>query len=331
MRPTVTLPVEGYQLTGISSRAYEHPADRAATAALKAIPHLDRVLRRVIEFGYERALRRGVLGSAVRLGPEQLSDVWRAHERAYATLDLELVPDLYLTQFPMANALTLGAGQPLVVVNSELVGLLDAEQLRGVFAHEAGHVLSDHVLYSTALVILLRLTTLPGIPVPLFPLQAALMEWSRAAELSCDRAAALVICDPLAVCRTLMVMAAGAEAANLDLDVFMRQGQEYREKVSPFDRFSRLSDDLKLTHPMSVQRVHELMQWVRSGEYDRIVGGDYITRDEPASPRAEVADAVAHYAERFRDTFKDLGGSIEDTGKQLSEWLGRTRGEQGED
>ena len=328
MRPTVALPVEGYQLTGISSKAYEHPADRAATAALKAIPHLDRILRRVIEFGYERALRRGVLGSAVRLGSEQLSDVWRAHERAYATLDLEPVPDLYLTQFPMANALTLGAGQPIVVVNSELVGLLDSEQLRGVFAHEAGHVLSDHVLYSTALVILLRLTALPGIPVPLFPLQAALMEWSRAAELSCDRAAALVIRDPLAVCRTLMVMAAGAEAANLDLDVFMRQGQDYREKVSPFDRFSRLSDDLKLTHPMSVQRVHELMEWVRSGDYDRIVGGDYITRDEPARPRAEMADAVAHYAERFRDTFKDLGGSIDDTGKQLSEWLGRTRGEQ---
>jgi len=328
VRPTVALPVEGYQLTGISSKAYEHPADRAATAALKAIPHLDRILRRVIEFGYERALRRGVLGSAVRLGSEQLSDVWRAHERAYATLDLEPVPDLYLTQFPMANALTLGAGQPIVVVNSELVGLLDSEQLRGVFAHEAGHVLSDHVLYSTALVILLRLTALPGIPVPLFPLQAALMEWSRAAELSCDRAAALVIRDPLAVCRTLMVMAAGAEAANLDLDVFMRQGQDYREKVSPFDRFSRLSDDLKLTHPMSVQRVHELMEWVRSGDYDRIVGGDYITRDEPARPRAEMADAVAHYAERFRDTFKDLAGSIDDTGKQLSEWLGRTRGEQ---
>ena len=327
MRPTVALPVEGYQLTGISSKAYEHPADRAATAALKAIPHLDRILRRVIEFGYERALRRGVLGSAVRLGSEQLSDVWRAHERAYATLDLEPVPDLYLTQFPMANALTLGAGQPIVVVNSELVGLLDSEQLRGVFAHEAGHVLSDHVLYSTALVILLRLTALPGIPVPLFPLQAALMEWSRAAELSCDRAAALVIRDPLAVCRTLMVMAAGAEAANLDLDVFMRQGQDYREKVSPFDRFSRLSDDLKLTHPMSVQRVHELMEWVRSGDYDRIVGGDYITRDEPARPRAEMADAVAHYAERFRDTFKDLAGSIDDTGKQLSEWLGRTRGD----
>jgi hypothetical protein len=69
----MSLPVEGYQLTGISSKAYEHPADRAATAALKAIPRLDPVVRKIIEFGYERALRRGVLGSAVRLGDDQLA------------------------------------------------------------------------------------------------------------------------------------------------------------------------------------------------------------------------------------------------------------------
>src|ERR1700730_10486453 len=321
----MALPAEGYQLKGISSKAYEHPADRAATAALKSIPHLDRIVRKLIEFGYERALRRSVLGSAVRLGEDQLGHVWHAHARAYLTLDLEPVPDLYLTQFPIANALTLGAGQPVVVVNSELVQLLDAEQLRGVFGHEAGHVLSEHVLYRTALVILLRLSAVPGIPLPLFPLKAALLEWFRAAELSCDRAAALVIRDPLAVCRTLMMIGAGAEGANLDLDVFMAQSQDYREKASPFDRFSRLLIDLNLTHPMSVQRVHELMEWVRSGDYDRIVRGVYVSRDDPPRPRAEASDAVAHYAERFRDTFKDLGAPINHPGHQLTEWLRKTR------
>src|SRR5438309_1714678 len=321
----MSLPAEGYQLKGISAKAYEHPADRAATAALKSIPHLDTVVGKIIEYGYERAIRRGVLGSAVRLGEDQLQAVWRAHALAYATLDLAPVPELYLTQYPIANALTIGAGRPIVVVNSERVRLRDAEQLRGVFAHEAGHVLSEHVLYRTALVILMRLTAVPGIPLPLFPLRAALMEWFRAAELSCDRAAALVIRDPLAVCRTLMVIAAGAEATNLDLDVFTKQGQDYREKVSPFDRFSRLLSDLNLTHPMSVQRVHELMEWVKHGDYDRIVGGAYVSRDEPQSPSAEAGDAVAHYAERFRDTFRDLGDSIDDAGQQLRDWLRRTR------
>ncbi len=109
----MSLPAEGYQLKGISAKAYEHPADRAATAALKSIPHLDTVVRKIIEYGYERAIRRGVLGSAVRLGEDQLQAVWRAHALAYATLDLEPVPELYLTQYPIANARSWsGSGPP---------------------------------------------------------------------------------------------------------------------------------------------------------------------------------------------------------------------------
>jgi Zn-dependent protease with chaperone function len=323
----MTLPVEGYKLKRISSKAYEHPADRAATAALKAIPHLDTVVRKLIEFGYERALRQAYLGSAVRLGERQLPDVWAAHNRAYATLDIDAVPDLYLTQFPIANAMTIGAGRPIVVVQSAMVALLDIEQLRAVFGHEAGHVLSDHVLYSTALIILMRLTSLPGIPLPLFPLRHALLEWSRAAELTCDRAAALVTRDPLSVCRVLMTIAAGAEASRLDLDVFMTQGLEYREKGSGLERLSRLLLDLNLTHPMPVRRIHALMEWVKSGDYDRIVDGSYVTRDEPVRPRAEASDAVAHYAERFRTMFRDAGESINDAGQQLTDWLRRNAGD----
>ncbi|HXQ00270.1 MAG TPA: M48 family metallopeptidase [Solirubrobacteraceae bacterium] len=332
----MSLPVEGYRLKGISPKAYEHPADRAATAALRSIPYLNTVVRKLIELGYERALRQAYLGSSVRLGEDQLADVWMAHVRAYATLDLEPVPDLYLTQFPVANAITIGAGRPIVVVQSGLVQLLDVEQLRAVFAHEAGHVLSEHVLYRTALVILMRLSSIPGIPLPLLPLRAALMEWFRASELSCDRAAALVTRDPLTVCRTLMVIAAGAEAERLDLDVFMRQGIDYREKGSGLERLSRLLLDLNITHPMPVRRVHELMEWVKSGDYDRIVGGEYITRDVPPDPRAEAGDAVAHYSERFRKAFNDAGQSVGDigqqlgdVGQQLSDWLRRTREDAG--
>ena len=76
---------------------------------------------------------------------------------------------------------------------------------------------------------------------------------------------------------------------------------------------------------MSVQRVHELMEWVRGGDYDRIVAGEYITRDEPLRPRAEAADAVEHYADRFRETFKDVGDSIGDAAREVGDWLRRNR------
>ena len=63
---TTSLP-EDQRLLNLSSKAYEHPADRAATAALQSIPVLDVVVRKLIEFGYERALRQelpGVVGAA---------------------------------------------------------------------------------------------------------------------------------------------------------------------------------------------------------------------------------------------------------------------------
>jgi Zn-dependent protease with chaperone function len=334
----MTLPVEGYQLKGISSKAYEHPADRAATASLQSIPYLDRVVRKLIELGYERALRQAALGMSVRLGEEQLPKIWRLQERAYRTLDLEPVPDLYLTQVPFGNplaaavpnAFAIGAGQPIVVVQAGLVELLNEEQLYAVLAHEAGHVLSDHVLYGTALAIILRLSKLPGIPLPLMPLRAALMEWYRSAELSCDRAAALVTRDPLTVCRVLMVLAAGGQAKRLDLDVFMKQSQEYREGGKGLERLSRMLLDLNVTHPMPVRRIHELMAWVASGEYDRIVAGSYVRRDEPVRPRAEAGDAVSHYAERFKNVFRDAGESINDVGQQVSDWL-RGNGQRADD
>jgi Zn-dependent protease with chaperone function len=325
----MTLPAEGYQLKGISSKAYEHPADRAATASLQSIPYLDRVVRKLIELGYENALRQAALGTSVRLSEEQLPKIWRLQERAYRTLDVEPTPDLYLTQVPFGNplaaavpnAFAIGAGQPMIVVQSSLVRLLDEEQLYAVLAHEAGHVLSDHVLYGTALAILMNLGRLPGLPLPLMPLRAALLEWYRSAELSCDRAAALVTRDPLTICRVLMIMAAGGEAKRLDLDVFMKQAQEYREGGKGISRLSRLLLDLRVTHPMPVRRIHELMDWVSSGEYDRIVGGSYIRRDEPPRPRADASDAVSHYAERFKNVFRDAGESINDVGQQISDWL----------
>ncbi len=323
------LPAEGHRLTGISARAFQHPADRAATAALGSIPYLDTVVRKLIELGYERALRQSYLGSSVRLSEEQLGDVWREHAIAYATLDMAEIPDLYLTQYPAPNAIAIGSRRPIVVVQSELIRLLDKPQRRAVFAHEAAHILADHQLYRTALAILVLLTRNARLPLPLAPVRTALMEWGRATELSADRAAAIVTRDPLVVCRTLMSLAAGAMVDELDLDVFMRQGLDYSEGGGGLERLTRLMLDLGVTHPLPVKRTHELMAWVRSGEFDRIVGhGEYVRRDDPVDPRADGGEAVSFYAERVRDAFRDAGESVSSVGQQLAGWL---RGSGGED
>jgi Zn-dependent protease with chaperone function len=327
---TETLP-DDQRLKGISPKAYEHPADRAATAALKSIPMLDQVVRKLIEFGYERALRQVFLAGSVKLGSEQLPDVWAAHRAACARLDLSDVPDLYLTQFPVTNAAAIGAGRPMVMVNSRSVELFDEEELRTVLGHEAGHILSDHVLYRTALMILLSVGTssLPMMAgLPLMAVRIALLEWFRAAELSCDRAATLVSRDPLVTSRTLLVMAGGAASRKLNLEAFLKQANEYEEWEPGWDKLARLRVELAQTHAFPVRRVSELMRWVRSGDYDRILRGEFVHRGDPIDPKAEAGDAVDHYAERFRALFKEAGlgvasagDKVADAAERMSEWL----------
>ncbi|MEA2364023.1 MAG: hypothetical protein QOD71_3168 [Thermoleophilaceae bacterium] len=323
-------PEVAWKLDGISPRAYQHPADRAATSALAKIPYLDEVVRKLIALGYERALRTAALGAAVRIGETQLPNIWVLQRQVFNTLDMEQVPDLYMTQFPFANAFAIGTQRPIVVVNSELVRLLDDDGRRVVLAHEAAHIHSDHILYREALEILLRLGSSVRLPIlaglPLLAIQLALLEWSRGAELSCDRAAALVTRDPQAVCRALMVMSAGEAAADLNLDAFIAQGMEYSDGGSGLERITKLLQDLRLTHPMPVRRVKMLLDWVHEGDYDRMVRGDYLRRGEEPSAREEAEATIPFYADRIGGAIQSAGSSVAEVGQQLGDWLKRTRG-----
>jgi hypothetical protein len=110
----------------LSPKAYEHPADKAATSALHAVPLLDNVIKRLTDLGHERRLRQIVMGNAIRLGDKQVPDVWETYVRSGSVLDLPTLPDLYVTNDPTVNALTIGAKTPLVIVHSSLVGAYEA-------------------------------------------------------------------------------------------------------------------------------------------------------------------------------------------------------------
>ncbi len=325
-----------FRFEQISAKAYEHPADRAATSALHSVPLLDRVVKRLTDLGHERHVRQIVMGNAVRLGEDQVPDVWSDYVRCTRILDLASVPDLYLINDPIVNAMTIGAKSPIVVVRSSLVSDYTSDETRSVLAHEVGHVLSEHSYYTTALVLLqqfvngaLPRSLLLGLPVR--GIYYALLEWARAAELSADRAAALVMGDPLAPCHVLMRLAGGA-VPGMNFEAFLRQATEYEEEDDLFSRHTRFWTELSLTHPMAVRRVKELINWVQSGDYDRIRGGDYPRRGQEPPPSAEFNAAVAHYGDRFSKLLERTAGNVQDLGKQLGEWLKKWQtSEPGED
>jgi Zn-dependent protease with chaperone function len=323
----------------ISSKAYEHPADRAATAALNAVPMLDVVVRKLVEFSYERALRQSLLGNSVKLSERQLPDVWTSYQGVKRILDMPGDYDLYVNSSLSWNALTIGSQDPMIVLGSNLLEHLGPGEQRAVIAHELGHILSDHVLYITALNILLGATGgLPLLGLPLRAVRAVLLEWRRAAELSCDRAATLAVRDPQIVCRSLMVVASGMPADRLDLGAFMAQAMEYENWDDSHDRVRRFFNELNATHSNAVRRVSEVMRWVQSGEYDRILRGEYRRRGDKTDVRAEAGDAMEFYAERFRAMFRELGDNVTNLGsqvgdvsQQVADWLRRRGGGGGEE
>src|ERR1700722_4029272 len=94
--------------TGISSKAYEHPADRAATAALQSIPMLNTLVRKLIEWQYEKAVRQTYMANAVKVGEHQLPELWASHLAVCRILDVDPVPDLYVTRPVLGIAMAVG-------------------------------------------------------------------------------------------------------------------------------------------------------------------------------------------------------------------------------
>lgn len=309
----------------ISPKAYEHPADRAATSALHSVPLLDTVIKRLTDLGYERRLRQMVMANAVRLGEDQVPAVWERYIQCTSVLDLPTIPDLYLVNEPNVNAMTVGAKSPLILVRSSLVGSYTADETNTVLAHEVGHVLSEHSYYTTALV-LLQAALLGAFPrslvlgLPVRAMYYALLEWSRAAEMSADRAAALIRNDPLEPCRVLMRLAGGA-VPGMSFEAFLKQASDYEAEDDIFSRHTRFWIELNQTHPFAVRRVREIMAWVQSGEFDRIRSGSYPRRGEEPPPSTEFAAAVEMYRARFSSFLERTAGDVERLGRRLGDWL----------
>jgi Zn-dependent protease with chaperone function len=330
-----TLPEVIEPYPNISPKAYEHPADRAATAALKSIPMLDTVVRKLVEWRYERAYRQFHLSNSVRIGERQLPDLWSNQVAVCQILDMPRSYDVYITASIGANAMAIGSQNPIVVFGAPLLERLGPGEQRSVLAHEVAHILSDHMVYMTALQILLNAGGNLPLPLglPFAAVRAVLLEWYRAAELSCDRAEALVVRDPRIVCRALMVLAGGVSADRLDLDAFMAQAMEYDNWEDGHDRVRRFFNEVGKTHANAVRRVSEIMRWVQSGDYDRIQRGEYRRRSDPVDVRAEASDAFDYYSERFRAMFRELGDSINNLGNQVgnmssqvADWLRNRQG-----
>ncbi|WP_026875870.1 M48 family metallopeptidase [Jiangella gansuensis] len=314
----------------ISSRAYEHPADRGALVAMRSLRGFDTVLKKMSGLFSERSLRLHYLAGGVRVGETQFRDVYQDVVDATHILDLPERPELYIISDPYPRAMAIGTDRPFIVVSTGLFDLLDAEERRFAVGHEVGHILSGHAVYRTLLLALTNLALrVAWIPLGYMGLRAivlALEEWHRKSELSCDRAGLLTSQDPDAAKRALMKMAGGSRLGEMSVDAFLQQAREYDAGEDARDGVIKLLSLMGRTHPHAVVRLAELDLWAASGEYSRILAGDYPRRtdDRDASINQEVRNAAKSYQESWNrtadpliSTLRDVVSGVGDAGGKL--------------
>ncbi|MYH50897.1 MAG: M48 family metallopeptidase [Gammaproteobacteria bacterium] len=312
-------------LTSISSRSWEHPADRAALAALRKLPVFDEVLKTLFGFFGEKPIRLAFQANALRVSERQYGHIYERYRDIVETLDTEEYP-LYVSQTPIANAGAYGMDQPFIILNSGTVLILNDDELSFILGHEVGHIMSGHVLYRTMMVLLIQLASL-GFPIVGLAARAVLMgllEWSRKSELSSDRAGLLSIQDADVAMTAMMKMAGGGTSSDLDLGEFVRQAEDYREGGDVADHVFKVLNLLGVTHPFWVLRLSEIRSWIESGEYDRIVAGEYPRRDDPdPSYRDDISSAADAYAEEARSFIGSMRGAARRMGDSIRDNIRR--------
>jgi Zn-dependent protease with chaperone function len=304
------------RLPGISSRAYEHPADRSALVAMRKLTGFDVLLRKLSGLFNERAMRLNFLAGGVRVSERQFPQINDMVRDGAYILDLPQVPEVFITQSPLVNAMTLGSDRPFIVITTGMVDLLDPEELRTVVGHELGHVLSGHAVYRTMLYNLILLAQrIAWMPIGYLGLRAiiwGLEEWYRKSELSCDRAGLLASQDVDAARRVLMKLAGGTHMSELSADAFHEQAHEYDAVPDVRDGLLKILQLQGNTHPFAVVRFAELDRWASSGEYERILAGDYLRRDDDRSTSIgeEVRAAARSYQESWNRTEDPFIGMV---------------------
>lgn len=308
-------------LTRIAPRAWEHPADRAALTALRRIPVFDEVLRTLFGVFGEKSVRLAFQANAVRVSANQFGRVHGLYQEVARTLDAPMPYDVFVSQTPMVSAGAYGMERPFIILNSGTIELLDDEELSFVLAHELGHIMSDHVLYRTMTVLLLRLSAmgLPIVEVATRALLVAMLEWYRKSELSSDRAGLIALQDPDIVMRAMLRMAGGGMSHETNLQEFIRQAEEYRSSGDIADQVYKVLNLMGATHPFWVLRVSEVRDWIESGEYDRVLRGEYPERGEPDPDYQEdLRDAAEAYAQGARDAFDQMAGALRAVGDSIA-------------
>lgn len=263
-------------LFNLQTKDYEHPFDRAALDAMRALPMFDRVMNFFLNWTTIKWETVGLCGSAFHVTERSCPELYGMVSDVARTLEIDHIPEIYTEWTYGINAYTTGhKDDTILVLFTGAVDLMPEQELKYIIGHEMGHIKSGHVLYKVMAQFLGQIIEHAGILGNLAsPIQYAMGYWNRMSEFTADRAG-LLACQDLDASLSAIMKMAGLPKKYFNIadpHIFAEQAQEflirYGDTANTIIKNISIMDD---SHPWTVLRASELIKWVESGEYEKIV------------------------------------------------------------
>jgi Zn-dependent protease with chaperone function len=222
-----------------------------------------------------------LLGTAIKVGPNQYPRVHEIVKSCSETLGIPMPQVFIQGRIDSINAMTMGTDkESVIVIHSVTVDHLDDDELKFVIGHECGHIQNGHVVYLTTLRILTQVASM-FLGWFVQPALIALQSWSRAAEITCDRAGLLCSGDEQVAQRAFLKLVTGSKKlyGELNVEQYLDQLREGREGLGR-------AAELTKSHPYIPKRIEALRLFAESEIYRGHMGRS------GGRPLAEIDKAV---------------------------------------
>lgn len=281
---------------GVSVHEFIHPADEQARRQLESVPGFSTAMKAFLRIGPEQLFHGLNMANQVRLGPNQLPELYRKLPPICRRLGIE-EPEFYLEMNPAPNAHTFGDSRTLLTVTSGLLEHMDDDEVESVIAHECGHIACRHVLYHTMARLLLQGAAMFQMTaIFTTPVRLALLYWIRRSELSADRASAVAASSAKPVVESMIRLAGGPKrlTGGIDVDAYAAQADAYDDLLEgKWDRLLQGAVAMQQTHPFTAVRVREIRQWAVGEDFERLAADARERAAAPACPQCGHAREAA--------------------------------------
>lgn len=262
----------------MKARDIMHPDDAKAIQAIQSLKGVDELIRMYMNWGYESIFRGENMANMKLVNQESFPEIYHAFQEVIKKVEVK-EPQLYIYNDSYINAFTYGETDTFIAISSGMVEHLDIEELKGVMAHECGHILCKHTLYMTILEIIkdagyfLQLIHYSM----LAPIFLAMQYWSRKSELSADRCGAAVVGEECYQ-RVLEKLASGMKHVSKNTKGLVEQGKSYVafKRASLWNRVQQESRRMFCSHPQLSVRALELDRWKSSDNYKMLRKGKML-------------------------------------------------------